>query len=143
MGPANAGAVKATTRPSTSRARCIRTNCVTPSNMRFSKMKNQCTRSVVFPGPRSRRSALRPVSDELVRPLEEPLHIRRVCVAAVVLAPRQLAAEQSLVDRRHLRGARVALDALQSLNAKQLPDSAGIHGGHPASLVIQPLGVTL
>ncbi len=38
------------------------------------------------------------MSDELVGPLEEPLHIGGIGVAAVVLAPRQLAVEQAVID---------------------------------------------
>ena len=52
-----------------------------------------------------RRDSRRRVADELVGPLDEPLHVRCVGVPAIMLAPGELPIEQPLVHRRHLRGA--------------------------------------
>jgi hypothetical protein len=50
------------------------------------------------------------VTYELVCPLYEVLHIGRVGAAASALARGELAAEQALVDPRHLRRAVISLD---------------------------------
>ena len=62
------------------------------------------------------------VADEFVGPLDEVLHVGRVCVAAVVLAPGELAIEQSLVYRRHGCGAVVSVD-IKSRGAEQSEDA--------------------
>ena len=49
-----------------------------------------------------------PRPDELVRPLDEVLHIRSVGVASVMLPPRQLPIQQRQVHGRHLRGVVIA-----------------------------------
>src|SRR5438477_13030578 len=52
----------------------------------------------------------RRVADELVGPLDEPLHIGSIGVAAAVLPPCKLANEQALVDGRNQCGMGIALD---------------------------------
>ena len=52
----------------------------------------------------------RTVSDELVGPLDEVLHVGRVSVPAVVLPPCELAVKQALIHRRHDSGLVVAGD---------------------------------
>jgi hypothetical protein len=42
------------------------------------------------------------MADQLVGPFNEVLHIRRICVASIVLAPCQLSIEKSGVHGRHL-----------------------------------------
>ena len=79
---------------------------------------------------------------ELIGPLNEPFHVRRVRVAAVMLAPRKLAVEQALVYRRHLRCAVIALH-IQSLGAKEHKDAARVHRCHETPLMIEPLRITL
>jgi len=57
-------------------------------------------------------------------------------VSTVVLAPGQLAIEQTHVDRRHIRSA-------QTLRAQQLEQRPGGNGSHEAALLIEPFCVAL
>jgi hypothetical protein len=70
-------------------------------------------------------SLWRSMPDEFVGPLEKVLHVRRVSVTAVVLAPCELAVQQSVVHGRHLRGAVIAFD-IQPLGAEQREHAARI-----------------
>ena len=63
-------------------------------------------------------------------------------MAAIMLPPCQLAAEQPLVHRRHLRGGVIALH-IKPPGAQQRVDAAGVYGGHEAAFVVQPFGVAL
>jgi hypothetical protein len=79
---------------------------------------------------------------KLVGPLNEPLHVRRVGVSAVVLSPCKLAGQQALIHRRHLSGAKITLD-IKPLCAQQSEDAARIHGGHKAAFMIEPVRIAL
>src|SRR4051812_47515592 len=83
----------------------------------------------------------RSVADEFVSPLEKPLHVGSVGVAAVVLAPCELSIEKALVHGRHLRGMVVAFD-LETPGAEQSKYAAGSDGCHEAALLVEPFGVT-
>src|ERR1700722_9806652 len=74
--------------------------------------------------------------DKLVHPLNEILHVRRVGVAAVVLPPRKLPVQQSLVHCRRLR--RMLILECESLGAKQSIDAARVDGSHETTLVVKP-----
>jgi len=80
------------------------------------------------------------MADELVGPLDEPLHVRRVRVAAIMLTPCQLAVEKPLVHWRHFRRVIVFVD-FQSFGAEKFEYAAGINGGHKAALVIEPFRI--
>src|ERR1022692_2631389 len=82
------------------------------------------------------------VADESVGPFEEPLHVRGICVAAVMLAPRELSTEMTLVDRRHLSSP-VAAFHIESFGPQQCKYTACIHSGHEAPLVVEPPGIAL
>lgn len=45
----------------------------------------------------------RSMADELIRPLNEVLHVREIGVSSVVLAPGEFAVEQAVIHRRHFR----------------------------------------
>ena len=83
------------------------------------------------------------MSDELVCPLNKVLHVGRVGVPAIVLAPGKLAVEQT-------RGSQAASSRCDS----RLPDSSPLapskrehaargHRRHEAPLVVEPIGVAL
>ena len=78
---------------------------------------------------------------ELIRPLDEVLHVGCVGVSSVVLAPGKFAIEEAHVDCGHLLGVVVVGDA-EGFCAEQLEDGLGCDGSHVAALMIEPLGVT-
>src|SRR5579863_10012002 len=84
----------------------------------------------------------RRMPDFFIGPLQEPLHVRRVGVPAIVLAPGKVPIEQTLIHRRHLRGAVVAFH-IQALGAEQGENAARVHGGHPAALMVEPVRIAL
>src|SRR5665213_2959363 len=84
----------------------------------------------------------RSVTDELVGPLDEILHVRRIGVSAVMLTPRQLSREQTLIHRWHLRRVIISFP-VEALDAKQRKHPARIHRRHEAPLMIEPMGVAL
>src|SRR5580700_11191167 len=79
---------------------------------------------------------------ESVSPGNKIFPVRRIGMSAVVLAPRQLAIKEPGVHRRHFGGAIVRRNA-QILRAQQTEYRLRGHCGHEASLMIEPLRVTL
>ena len=82
------------------------------------------------------------MTNELVCPFNKVLHVRRVCMTSIVLAPGKLAVKKTGIYWGHLRALVIALDC-ETLGAKQSEYTARIHGGHKAAFVIEPLGVAL
>ena len=80
--------------------------------------------------------------EKLVGPRQEVLPVRRVGVAAIVLAPGELAVEQADVHGRHLLG-RVVVGAAEVLRAEQTEHRLRRDRGHEAALMIEPLRVAL
>src|SRR5436189_3764276 len=87
-----------------------------------------------------RRSGGRPMSNELIGPRDEVLHVRTIFVSAVVLTPGEFAVEQAGVDRRHPGGAIIFLLADIPCSQKT-EDRAGGDGGHVAPLLVEPVGI--
>src|SRR6185295_16731301 len=82
----------------------------------------------------------RRVPEKFVRPRDEVLPVRTVGVAAVVLAPGQVAVEQANTDRWHFLLRVVVRDA-QILRAEQAKHRLRRDGRHVAALLIEPPGV--
>ena len=81
------------------------------------------------------------VADEFVSPVDEIFHVGCVGVAAVILTPGELAAEQAFIDRRHGGGAVVEIIGAEAGRAEQSPHGTGGDGCHPAAALIEPLGI--
>lgn len=63
-------------------------------------------------------------------------------MAGVVLAPGEVAFEETGVDRGHFGGAVVVLHA-EIFRAQEAEDGAGGDGGHETALPVEPFGVAL
>src|SRR5260370_31676469 len=84
----------------------------------------------------------RGVTDEFVSPLNEILHVRRVRVATIMLAPCKLTGHEALILRGHLRRVIIPLH-VETFGAKQRKHSTRVHGCHQASLMIEPVSLAL
>ena len=77
-----------------------------------------------------------------VDPLDEIFHVGGVGVAAIILTPGELPTQEAIVDRGHLGGAVVAVDA-EAFGAEQGEDGTCGNGGHVTASLIEPLGIAL
>src|SRR5579875_3230328 len=84
----------------------------------------------------------RAVADELVRPVDERLHVWSVRMSPVILSPGELAVQQSLIYRRHLDTV-VIVRYTQPLGTQEFVNGLSGNRSHKTSLLIQPFRVTL
>src|SRR3569833_4655202 len=73
------------------------------------------------------------MADIPVHPLDEPFHVRRIGMAAVMLAPGELSVQHGDIHRRHL-GDVIIADVADALGAQQGPGRLCGDGGHVAAL---------
>ena len=66
------------------------------------------------------------MSDELVSPLNEILHVRRVCVSTFMLTPCKLAVQNSLIHRGHFRCVIIPLN-IEAFGTEQGEHTARVH----------------
>jgi hypothetical protein len=77
------------------------------------------------------------MTDELIRPRDEVFPIRAIGMSAIMLAPGELAIQQTHIDRWHLRGA-IVVGNSKILRTQQPEYRPGCDRSHKAALLIQP-----
>jgi hypothetical protein len=76
------------------------------------------------------------VADEFAGPPNEPFHVGRVGVPAIVLTAGKLPIGKALIHGRHFGGPVIAFD-IRTFGPQQVIDAPRIDGGHEASLMVE------
>src|SRR5678815_5032789 len=76
-----------------------------------------------------------------VSPFDKVFHVGAIFVAAVVLAPCEVAIEQAGVHGRHFSGLIIFFNA-EIARAEETEHRAGSDGRHVTAFLIEPLGIT-